>query len=106
MMSQRVPITYRDFYDVPRIFLASHQGILFLFDCEFDDDVDDYPDVYKVFVMPALERRDLHGSWERLSQSATRYLGEVPVNLISFDETRRRTIDTEVLQNLLQKNAF
>ena len=36
-------IQYRDFYDVPRIFVADYQGRLYLFDCPFDEALDDYP---------------------------------------------------------------
>jgi hypothetical protein len=55
--------------------------------------------------MPPPEDLKLGGSWDRLSGFATRYLGEVPVGAISFDETRRSTIDTQVLEDLLKRKA-
>jgi hypothetical protein len=43
------PIRYRDFYDLPRIFITSYNGQDYLFDCPFDDELDDYPDSYRVY---------------------------------------------------------
>ena len=31
-MNRHVPISYRDFWDVPRVFLARHEGRVYLFD--------------------------------------------------------------------------
>jgi len=104
-MGERATIAYRDFYDVPRMFLVSHGGSQYLFDCKFDDDLDDYPDTYKVFLMPPLEDLELGGSWNHLLGLATNYLGEVPVSAINFDETRRSTIDIQVLEDLLRRKA-
>lgn len=104
-MSPQTPITYRDFYDLPRIFLVTHEGLRFLFDCKFDDDFDDYPDFYKVFLMPPLQARDLNGSWDQLSASATKYLGDVSVNAVKFDSTRRKSIDVQVIRDLLKNDV-
>ena len=35
-------IAYREFYDVPRMFLVEASGNLLLFDCPFDDDLDEF----------------------------------------------------------------
>lgn len=43
-----IPIQYRDFYDIPRIFVMHHLGDTFVFDCPFDDDADEYPEYYVV----------------------------------------------------------
>lgn len=104
-MDKLVQIEYRDFYDVPRIFVVSHGGSQILFECRFDDDLDDYAETYKVFLMPPQERLDLGGSWEHLSESATKFLGEIPVNAITFDETRRNAIDPQVIEDLMKKKA-
>jgi hypothetical protein len=102
MISKKATIVYRDFYDVPRIFLVSHWGVQYLFDCKFDDDSDEYPDRYKVFIVPPLTDKDLSGSWDRLSGYATEYLGEVPVKSVKFDETLRQAIDADVIEQLLK----
>ena len=104
-MGKQAPITYREFYDVPRMFLVLHNGLRFLFECRFDDNLDDYAETYKVFLMPPVETPDLGGSWEHLSESATKFLGELPVKAVTFDETRRKAIDTQVIEELMKKKA-
>jgi hypothetical protein len=104
-MSQRVPIKYRGFWDVPRIFLAYYEGQTFLFDCAFDEELDDYPETYKVFLMPNLRDDELPTDWTTLPQRALRYLGDLPVSQVSFDPTRRQTIDSQPLDALLSAAA-
>jgi len=48
-----IPIKqYRDFWDIPRIFLVEYGNSLFLFDCEFDEQKEDYGNVFHVYLMP------------------------------------------------------
>ena len=102
-MSEKLAIQYRDFYDVPRIFIVNHRGTLYLFDCPFDQDLDEYPNIYRVFVLPAESCSDLSGSWDDLASRATAYLGEVPVKSVQFDSTRRREIEIDVIAELERK---
>lgn len=39
-----LPITYRDYYDVPRMLVVRFEGQAYLFDCPFDVALDEYPD--------------------------------------------------------------
>jgi hypothetical protein len=94
-------IRYRDFYDVPRIFLVLFEGQQFLFDCPFDGEVEDYSESYRVYAMPLLADADLKGSWERLPQLAIGFLGIVPVNQVQFDPTKRAAIDAAIIGELL-----
>lgn len=100
-MNPNASIQYRDFYDVPRIFLVKHEGRLFLFDCPFDDELDEYSDSYRVYAMPPLSEADLEGSWENLPHLATGLLGTRPVNRVKFDSTKREAIDPAVIAELL-----
>jgi len=100
-MEQWAAIRYRDFYDVPRIFLVSHDGEQYLFDCAFDDELGDYPDIYRVYLMPALTDAQLAGTWDHLPQLAKRFLGEVAVNRVQFDPTKRAAINPTVISELL-----
>lgn len=104
-MGDKLAIRYRDFYDVPRIFLVNHRGTLYLFDCPFDQELDEYPDTYKVFVLPPDSGLDLGGSWDNLASRATSYLGEVPVKSVQFDSTKRREIDADVIDELERKSS-
>jgi hypothetical protein len=94
-------IRYRDFYDVPRIFVTTLNGKLYLFDCPFDDELEDYSERYRVYQLPADLKRKLQGSWERLSERAESLLGSVPVGKVQFDQTKRKRINTSVLEELL-----
>ena len=99
-------ICYRDFYDVPRIFTATHDGKLYLFDCPFDDELDDYSDRYRVYQLPAISEDELQGSWERLPERAVRLVGEVPVTAVEFDATKRNSINTALLDELSAQSTL
>ncbi len=92
------PIHYRGFWDVPRILLARHRGRLFLFDCPFDVELDDYPDEYAVYELPHGADAELPTDWTTLVGRAVAKLGEVAVSAVRFDPTRREAIDAAVLE--------
>lgn len=94
-------IRYRDFHDVPRIFITSHNRELYLFDSPFDEERDDYSDRYQVHQLPATSEDELRGSWEHLPERAAIALGAVPVAEVRFDTTKRDSIDTAVLEELI-----
>ncbi|MEK6409633.1 MAG: hypothetical protein AABN34_22140 [Acidobacteriota bacterium] len=96
-------IRYRDFYDVPRIFITALDGQEYLFDCPFDDDLDDYSDHYRVYQLPAILESELEGSWELLPEQAERLLAAVPVAEVQFDSTKRQRINTTVIEALLAR---
>ena len=95
-----IPIRYREFYDVPRIFLVEFRGYLFLFESMFDEKFDDYSIDYDVFMMPQDSALDLLGSWDQLSAKALKHLGKCPIENVTFDESRRREIDAGPLEEL------
>lgn len=98
-------IRYRDFYDLPRIFITTHNGELYLFDCPFDEDRDDYSDRYTVNQLPPLSEEELQGSWEHLPERAACVLGTVPVAQVQFDTTKRNSIDTAILEEMIADRA-
>ena len=94
-----LPIRYRDFYDVPRAFVVEHRGSIYLFDCPFDDNADEYPAHYRVYrlsehFMSSLDK----GTWSDLAKEGT-FVREIPVDSVRFDETRRASIDGEILRS-------
>lgn len=91
---------YRDFWDFPRIFLVSFNDSLFLFDCKFNEKIEDFEEKYQVFIMPELTESEINGSWYELSNKAVKYLGEVLINNIQFDKTRKQFINGNVLTEL------
>lgn len=94
-------IRYRDFYDVPRIFIVTHNGKPYLFDCPFNDELDEYSESYRVYRLQAIPENELKGSWERLPEEAVGMLGEVPVEEVQLDATKRKSISTSVLDDLI-----
>jgi hypothetical protein len=101
-MAAWAPITYRGFWDVPRVFLARHNGQVFLFDCAFSEELDDYPDDYSVYLLPPdLHEENLPADWTRLRGLAVRRLGTIPVDRVAFDPTKRKQIDASVLDGLV-----
>lgn len=100
-----LPIQYRDFWDVPRVFLTHVEGKNYLFDCPFDDSLEDYPTHYHVYEMPALSKLQLKGSWLNLRNLAIAEIGTVPVQSVHFDPTRRQSIDLAIFNELLGQTA-
>ena len=104
-MTEAVDIQYRDFYDIPRMFVVAHGGQHFLFDGSFSDDQDDYPEDYEVYLMPPLRDEQLAGSWTDLKRLALRSLGRLPTRSVVFDTTRRQSIDAHVLSEFSRRVA-
>jgi len=96
-MKRWTPIKYRDFYDIPRIFLAETPERAFLFDCPFNEEKDEYEETFKVYLMPRLGEKELAGSWKNLPQRATQLLGEVGTAEVEFDPTLRQQVNLEML---------
>jgi hypothetical protein len=99
-MEDMTPITYRDFWDVPRIFIARREGDVLLFDCPLDETTEDYPNCYRVYLIHDLQDDELGGSWDKLYLKAHRSLGEVPVHSVRFDATKRHGVETALLDAL------
>jgi hypothetical protein len=96
-MKRWTAIKYREFYDIPRVFLADTGSEVFLFDCPFNVERDEYEDTYKIYHMPRLADDELQGSWETLSEKATALLGETLTSAVEFDATRRREVNLDLL---------
>ena len=99
-MPSTAEIIYREFYDVPRMFVVTYRGKQYLFDGTFDESADDYPETYQVYVLPNLSNQELNGSWVGLSDKAKEHLGEVLACKVVFDESRRQAIDPQVIEEL------
>lgn len=52
-MAEMVPFRFVEFYDVPRSIVVRHRGRLFLLQSAFDDEIDNYPDRYSVYMLPS-----------------------------------------------------
>ncbi len=104
-MTEWTPIQYLGYYDVPLVFFATFRGETLLFDCRFDQTLEDYSESYKVYVLPPMREEELPRDWTTLHERATRYLGEVPVSAVRFDPTRRQAVDSTVLERVTTRQA-
>ena len=99
-MPGKAEIIYSGFYDVPLAFAVWHSGRQYLFLRGFDDTLDDYPGAYRVFSLPGLTDEVIKSSWLRIESLATAFLGEVPVAEVQFDPTKRKGIETGVIEKV------
>ncbi|MBX9585248.1 MAG: hypothetical protein K2X87_33500 [Gemmataceae bacterium] len=100
-MTDWVPFSYRGYHDVPRIILVRRGGQVFLFNCPFSVELDDYPDEYEVFLLPPdTHEENLPTDWTLLRDSAVCRLGSVPVDRVTFDPTRQKFLDGAILDEV------
>ncbi len=99
-MNQTTPILYSGFYDFPLAFTARWEENLYVFVRDFDDDLDEYEDQYRVFLLPSLTDEEIQSSWLRIENRAIESFGKVAVKDVRFDSTHRKEIDSTVLQAL------
>ncbi len=99
-MDEMISIQYRDFYDIPRVFVLSWKGQTYLFDCPFNSASDDYSDHYDIYLIPDLSTEDLAGSWNGLASRAISKVGEISTGDVKFDESRRSSVDSEIVSHL------
>jgi hypothetical protein len=82
-------------------FSLSPRRKVFLFECLFNEELDDYPDDYQVHLLPAnLNFDDLPNDWTTLLPMSIQHLGSVPVIAVKFDQTLRKEIDLAILELL------
>jgi len=91
-----IPIRYAEFYDVPRVFAAEHDGSLYVFDCPFDEGADAYATSYAIHCVRAQTLANtVSMSWSELV-ALGEPVGECKVADVRFDPTRRAGIDPSV----------
>jgi len=78
---------------------------LYLFDCRFDEEIDDYPDYDEVFIMPPMTEHEFEGSWQYHEKRAIKKLGDVPVTHVKFDPTRRKFIAEDIFDLFLNNGS-
>jgi hypothetical protein len=95
------PFQYVEFYDVPRCIALRYRGKLFLLQSAFDEELDDYPASYSIYVLPESVRDSLtRGSWEFLSNIPITCIGHVQINDVVFDSSKRKELDASFLDEL------
>lgn len=83
-------VTYRGFYDVPRVIMAkSKESTFWIFESVFDDGLDDYQCFYRIYFAGEDEVAAI-GRFERHLQGAVSApVGDVAIADVEFDVTTR-----------------
>ena len=100
-----VPFRYFGFWDAPRYMLVRYKGHLFWLQSIFDERLDDYPDTYSVYLLPAsVSERQIESGQTPPDTPGCQFLGELPIRSVRFDRTKRKKLDPSVLAELLEKS--
>ena len=91
---------YVEFYDVPRCILIRHQGVHLLLQSWFDEELDEYSNVYSVYKVPTVDTQLISFSLE-FFQTPMEHLGEIPINRVTFDASKRQELDASVLDEFV-----
>lgn len=83
---------YRDFCDLPRIFIVRAGASWLLFDCPFNESLDDYPDKYWVYEISDASRWQFSNYWSDCSSEALVCKAVVDMNELTFDASKRKGI--------------
>lgn len=101
-MAKMTPFQYGGFYDVPRCISLHYRGKRFLLQSAFDDDLDEYPSEYSVYVVPeSADDSQLVCSPEFLSNTPMACIGQIPIDQVTFDLSKRKELDASCLDHLL-----
>jgi hypothetical protein len=105
-LTEIIPFRYSGFWDVPRYILLPYREKTLLLQSPFDDSMDEYADVYSVYQVPdAISESALGGDWALLDRAELRFIGEIPIDTVAFDPTKRRTLDSSCLDDLFAVNG-
>jgi len=93
----RKDIKYFSFWDVPRTFAFEQAGKVYLLTSEFDDDLDEYPDDYEVFVVSGIGDLSVVIDWKSIEPLHKTRVGKIPVAAVQFDPSHRKFVDSSLL---------
>ena len=101
MTAEWLPIRYRDFYDVPRLFIVWRGPDAYLFDSPFDSEIDEYSSSYSVYLLASelASRVDTISDWGELF-AHTKAVGALPVSAVTFDQSKRQYIDATAFDHI------
>jgi hypothetical protein len=97
-----IPITYGEFYDVPRMIRFQLGGEWYFMRSRFDEEKDDYTDFYEVYLLPFHSEDDFKSNpnyWADLNDAFR--LGQIPITEVGLDATRRSSIDADLIRRWL-----
>ena len=94
---------YGTFYDVPRgMFVRVGSRVAHL-QCEFDEKVDDYEDFYTVSYVVDVSTDDFYTGRYFHNHYDEIVVGRLPLQDVTFDATRRKSIRSSNLESLMAR---
>jgi hypothetical protein len=102
LMPKMTPFRYGGFFDVPRCLSLHYGGRRFLLQSAFDEDLDEYPPDYSVYIIPesADDSRPIC-SPEFLNNTPMDCIGQIPIDEVTFDPSKRKELDASCLDSLV-----
>jgi hypothetical protein len=102
-MAEMASFRYIDFYDVPRCIFVSYRNRAFLLHSAFDEQPDAYSDSYTVYDVPDSIQECFveNGSWTFLDNAQMDSIGQIQVDCVRFDPTKRVALDPSCLDRFL-----
>jgi len=99
-MAKMTSFQYVEFYDVPRCIALHYRGRLFLLQSAFDENLDDYPSSYSIYILPDSVKASLRsGEWEFLRDTKMTCVGQIRIDQVVFDATKRKELDASILDS-------
>ena len=96
-------ILYSGFCDFPLAFVTTYENRQYLFwRGFFDEELDDYPKEYEVFILPNFSEEELKELWTVLPQKAIASIGRIGMRRVMFDPTKRQSINVETFERLVK----
>jgi hypothetical protein len=104
--TQRIPITYGDFHDIPRMICFEFAGKQYFLWSYFDSELDEYIDRYEVYELPykTVAEREAHPRFWELPEFPES-LGHMPLKAVGLDATLRKTIDSDAFAKWLDSHT-
>jgi len=103
-MMNTIPITYGEFYDVPRMIRFQYGGQWYFMRSRFDEEKDEYSDFYEVYLLPFQSEDEFKSNpnyWAELNNAIR--LGRIQIAEVGLDATQRRTIDADLIERWLRR---
>ena len=92
-MGEMIPFRYVEFFDVPRCIAVRHRGRLLLLQSAFDEQLDEYPNAYSVYVPPKSVEDSLRElSWRFLGNTPLACIGRIEIDSVEFDPSKRKEL--------------
>lgn len=84
-----------------------HRGKLLLLLSEFDEELDEYPDEYLVYLLPETDGDSLPAlTLKFFAETPRTLIGNIAIKNVVFDPTNRQTLDPSCLDDLLDQHEI